>query len=187
MKRLLDVLISAIGLLVAIPVLALLMCAIAIDSRGSPIFAQQRVGHRERLFTCFKLRTMLTGTPHLPTHETSAGAITGLGRLLRKWKLDELPQLYNVIRGDMSLVGPRPCLPSQTELIAARRRLDVFELRPGITGLAQVRGIDMSDAARLAAVDAEYARYRSFGGDLKLLIATIGGKGGGIDRVRMEH
>ena len=92
-------------------------------------------------------------------------------------------RLVNVLAGDMSLVGPRPCLPSQLELIEARRRLGVLEVRPGITGLAQVGGIDMSNADRLAEVDAQYVRNQSFRGDLKLIWATLRGQGVGIDQV----
>jgi O-antigen biosynthesis protein WbqP len=101
--------------------------------------------------------------------------LTRVGSFLRRYRLDELPQLLNVLLGDMSLVGPRPCLPSQNELVEARRRLGVFEVPPGITGLAQVGGIDMSDPDRLAKVDAQYVCSRSFAGDLKLIWATLRG------------
>jgi O-antigen biosynthesis protein WbqP len=109
--------------------------------------------------------------------------VTWLGNYLRRFKLDELPQLFNVLMGDMSLVGPRPCLPSQAELVEARRRLGVFAVRPGITGLAQVNGVDMSNAARLAELDARYVRTQGFGGDLKLIWATLRGQGVGVDQV----
>jgi len=109
--------------------------------------------------------------------------VTPLGRWLRRLKLDELPQLWNVLRGDMSLVGPRPCLPSQTELIAERRARGVYALRPGITGVAQVAGVDMSDPPRLAALDATYLATVSAAADLRLLLATVRGAGRG-DRIR---
>jgi O-antigen biosynthesis protein WbqP len=112
-----------------------------------------------------------------------ASSVTVLGDHLRRFKIDELPQLYNVLSGDMSLVGPRPCLPSQTELVEARRQLGVLAVRPGITGLAQVGGIDMSDANRLANVDAQYVSSQSFAGDLKLIWATLRGRGVGVDQV----
>jgi O-antigen biosynthesis protein WbqP len=112
-----------------------------------------------------------------------ASAVTALGEHLRRFKIDELPQLYNVLAGDMSLVGPRPCLPSQTDLVAARRQLGVFEVRPGITGLAQVNGIDMSDANRLAEIDAQYVRTQSLMGDFRLIMATLRGQGVGVDQV----
>jgi O-antigen biosynthesis protein WbqP len=126
---------------------------------------------------------MYSGTANLPTHEVKASSVTALGEHLRRFKIDELPQLWNVLAGDMSLVGPRPCLPSQTDLVEARRQLGVFEVRPGITGLAQVNGIDMSDASRLAKIDAQYVRTQSLIGDLRLTIATLRGHGVGIDQV----
>jgi O-antigen biosynthesis protein WbqP len=125
---------------------------------------------------------MYMETGNAPSHEVSASAVTPLGRRLRALKLDELPQLWNVLRGHMSLVGPRPCLPSQTKLIAARRQRGLHTIRPGITGIAQVAGIDMSDPARLAAKDAEYLTRMSLRFDLQLLLATLLGNGRG-DRV----
>src|SRR5215207_4016585 len=184
MKRVLDVVVCAISLLVVWPLLLLVVVAIWIQSPGGAIFAQVRVGKHGHPFTCYKLRTMYLGTASLPTHQVRASAVTALGEYLRRFKIDELPQLWNVLIGDMSLVGPRPCLPSQTELIVARRQLGVFELRPGITGLAQVKGIDMSDPARLAEIDAQYVRTQSMTGDLKLIWATVRGQGVGIDQVR---
>src|SRR3954447_22659873 len=156
MKRAFDVVTCAMFLLLFCPVLLIILLAIRLQSPGPAIFAQLRVGQAGRPFTCYKFRTMYSGTANLPTHEVQASSVTPLGEYLRRFKIDELPQLWNVLAGDMSLVGPRPCLPTQTELVAARRRLGVFSVRPGITGLAQIRGIDMSDANRLAEVDAQY-------------------------------
>jgi O-antigen biosynthesis protein WbqP len=107
-------------------------------------------------FRCHKLRTMYAGTASMPTHEVSVSRITPIGGFLRRTKLDELPQLWNVLKGEMSLVGPRPCLPAQTVLVEERRRRGVAALRPGITGTAQLRGVDMADPAKLAEIDAEY-------------------------------
>ena len=183
-KRCLDTFVAAAGLIAGAPLLALAWAAIRLDSEGSPIFAQVRIGTNGRLFTCYKLRTMYTGTSNLPTHQTQKSAVTPLGAHLRRWKIDELPQLYNVLTGDMSLVGPRPCLPSQVGLIKAREQMGVHRVLPGITGLAQVRGIDMSEPEKLAAVDAEYANNATFVGDIKLMIATIVGQGLGVDRIR---
>ena len=183
MKRALDVAASALLLLLLWPVLLIVILAIRLESRGPAIFRQIRVGKDGRAFTCYKFRTMFTGTGDIPTHQVSASAITPLGDYLRRFKIDELPQLFNVLAGDMSLVGPRPCLLSQVELIEARRRLGVLEVRPGITGLAQVRGIDMSNAERLAEIDAQYVRSRSLKGDLKLIWATLRGQGVGVDQV----
>ena len=183
-KRFFDIVVAAAGLILGAPLLALASAAIRFESRGSPIFAQVRVGTNGRLFTCYKLRTMYTGTSNLPTHQAQKSAVTPLGAHLRRWKIDELPQLYNVLAGDMSLVGPRPCLPSQVGLIKARERMGVHRVLPGITGLAQVRGIDMSEPEKLAAVDAEYANNATFLGDIKLMIATIVGQGLGVDRIK---
>lgn len=120
----------------------------------------------------------------VPTHAVGQAALTPLGRFLRRSKLDELPQLLNVLRGEMSLVGPRPCLPTQTELVEARRKEGALTVKPGITGLAQVQGIDMSDPIRLAAVDGIYARTRSFWDDIWLIVQTVGGRGIGLDPAR---
>jgi O-antigen biosynthesis protein WbqP len=183
MKRAFDVVACALFLLLFWPVLLLIILAIRSQSPGPAIFAQSRVGKDGRPFTCYKLRTMYSGTANLPTHEVQASAVTPLGEYLRRFKVDEVPQLWNVLVGDMSLVGPRPCLPTQTELVEARRRLGVLALRPGITGLAQIRGIDMSDPERLANVDAQYVRTQSFWQDLQLIWATLRGRGVGIDQV----
>jgi O-antigen biosynthesis protein WbqP len=183
MKRALDVAACALFLAVFWPVLLTIVVAIRLHSPGKAIFAQPRVGKDGQLFTCYKLRTMYSGTASLPTHQVEASAVTSLGELLRRLKIDELPQLWNVLLGDMSLVGPRPCLPSQTELVDARKRLGVFTVRPGITGLAQVSGVDMSDANRLAEIDAHYVRTHSVAGDLRLIWATLRGQGVGVDQV----
>ena len=183
MKRAFDVSACALFLLFFWPILLIVIIAIRLQSPGPAIFKQVRVGKDGRPFTCYKLRTMYSGTANLPTHEVQASSVTVLGERLRRFKIDELPQLCNVLTGDMSLVGPRPCLPSQAELVEARRQLGVFAVRPGISGLAQVRGIDMSDAKRLAEVDAQYVRSQSFSGDLRLIWATLRGRGVGVDQV----
>jgi O-antigen biosynthesis protein WbqP len=183
MKRALDVLASMLLLLFCSPILLIVIVAIRLQSPGPAIFRQVRVGKNGRPFTCYKLRTMYSGTANLPTHEVQASSVTVLGEYLRRFKIDELPQLCNVLIGDMSLVGPRPCLPSQTALVEARRQLGVFEVRPGITGLAQVNGVDMSDANRLAEIDAQYVRTQSLIGDFKLMLATLRGQGVGVDQV----
>ncbi len=183
MKRVFDLTLALIGLPIVIP--AILACAIAIrwTSRGPAIFRQTRIGLNEQPFTCLKLRTMYADTRDAPSHETSASAVTPIGHWLRRLKLDELPQLWNIIVGEMSFVGPRPCLPSQTELIAARRARNLYCIRPGITGVAQVAGIDMSDPERLAAADAAYLSNMSIAADLRLILMTALGAGRG-DRVR---
>jgi O-antigen biosynthesis protein WbqP len=183
MKRLFDLVLAA---LIVIPVAALtavLAVLIRLDSPGPALFAQTRIGRGGVAFTCLKLRSMRSGTPALPTHEAPASAVTRIGRFLRATKLDELPQLWNILRGQMSFVGPRPCLPTQTELIQARQRLGVLTLLPGITGLAQVQGMDMSDPQRLAEKDAEYLRTRSVWEDMRIMGMTVMGGGRG-DRTR---
>lgn len=183
MKRFSDIVIALIGLPVAVPVIIVCMAIVRYSSRGPAIFRQTRVGLHEKPFVCYKLRTMFVDTRDAPSHETAASAVTSAGRWLRKLKLDELPQLWNILRGDMSFVGPRPCLPSQVELIAARRARRLYEIRPGITGVAQVAGIDMSDPEKLAEADAAYLRNKSLWIDLRLIVATALGAGQG-DRVR---
>jgi len=187
MKRTLDVVACALLMLLCWPFLILIFVAIRLQSPGSPVFAQTRVGKGEIPFTCYKFRTMQTGTANVPTHQVDASSITSIGHFLRKFKLDELPQLYNVLVGDMSLVGPRPGLPSQIELVEARRKLGVFNVRPGVTGLAQVRGVDMSDPVRLAEVDAQYIKAQGLSLDLYLILSTLAGKGVGIDRVVVDR
>ena len=183
MKRAFDVVACGLFLLFFWPILLIVIVAIRLQSRGPAIFKQVRVGKNGRPFTCYKLRTMYSGTANLPTHEVQASSVTALGEHLRRFKVDELPQLCNVLIGDMSLVGPRPCLPSQTALVEARRQLGVLEVRPGITGLAQVNGVDMSDANRLAEIDAQYVRTQSLIGDFRLILATLRGQGVGVDQI----
>lgn len=184
MKRLFDLVASAVGLAVLWPVIAIAMIAVRHSSPGPSIFAHTRVGKDGRLFTLHKLRTMQQGTKQVPTHVVGSDAVTPIGRFLRRSKLDELPQLVNVLKGEMSLVGPRPCLPTQTELIEARRKEGALAVRPGITGPAQVQGIDMSDPVKLAAVDGLYARNHTFVDDLWLIVQTVGGRGIGTDPAR---
>lgn len=170
------------GVILAVGLLlwwALIIIAVAIrlESRGPAIFAQTRVGKHGKPFTCYKFRTMRLGTPQLATHNVSVSAVTRLGSVLRKLKFDELPQIVNIARGEMRVVGPRPCLPSQSELIEARRSLGVLDMRPGITGWAQINDVDMSDPPRLAAMDRDYMAMRSFLFDLSIMIKTVVGAG----------
>ncbi len=181
--RCLDIAAAGAGLLVLTPVLFVLGLWIRASSPGPAIFAQTRVGRFERTFTCYKLRTMSADTVSVATHEVSASSVTGLGRVLRKLKLDELPQLWNVLTGDMSLVGPRPCLPVQHQLLTARRLHAVFAVRPGITGPGQVNGVDMSEPEKLAALDAEWAAAPSVRAYVAFILRTLVGHGQG-DRVR---
>jgi O-antigen biosynthesis protein WbqP len=183
LKRTFDIVLSSTGLfLLCLPILALVLI-VRLTSPGPGFFAQQRIGRDCKPFACYKLRTMYLDTPFVATHEIEASSVTPVGRWLRRLKLDELPQLWNVLRGDMSLVGPRPCLPLQAELIEKRRQRGVFRARPGISGRAQVLGVDMSDPDRLCRIDAEYIATQSFVGDLILLAKTFTRSAQG-DRVR---
>lgn len=151
--------------------------AIRLTSPGGAIFSQSRVGKGGKIFTCYKFRTMRSGVRQAATHEMSADAVTPLGRILRKSKIDELPQAVNLLLGEMSLIGPRPCLPSQRDLVKWREDLGVLAVRPGITGLAQVRGVDMSDPEKLARLDALYIATRSIRLDIDILFDTLRGSG----------
>jgi len=178
-KRVIDVAV-AIGVFVVLWWAMLLIWAvIRVQSPGPGIFAQKRVGTNGREFVCYKFRTMKLGTRQAGTHEISAAAITPFGRFLRATKLDELPQAWNILCNHMSLVGPRPCLPTQTALIEARDRLGVLKAKPGITGLAQINGIDMSDPERLAKWDARYLALQSLGLDISIGLSTLFGRGQG--------
>jgi O-antigen biosynthesis protein WbqP len=181
MQRLLDIFLSTLGLVIASPLLLLLL-AIGLIDTGSPLFRQIRVGWHKKAFTLVKLRTMRPGTAHVATHLADASSVTAFGRFLRRTKLDELPQLWNVLKGEMSLVGPRPCLFSQKELIDAREQLGVFAARPGITGLAQVNGIDMSTPQRLAETDARMLASLGVQDYFRYLFLTMVGQGSG-DRI----
>lgn len=182
MTRLFDILFASLGLTLGSPVLLVLTLIGWFDTR-SPLFRQTRVGRNQAPFTLVKFRTMRVGTASVATHLANSSAITPFGHFLRRTKLDELPQLWNVLKGDMSLVGPRPCLPNQQELIAAREALGVFNTRPGITGLAQVQGIDMSTPEKLAQVDADMLKNLTLGTYFRYILQTVTGKGQG-DRVK---
>ena len=132
MKRAVDLLVAIPLLVLAGPLILLAAAFVRLSSGGPAFFSQIRVGRNAALFRCYKLRTMHAGTASLPTHQVAVGAVTPVGRILRRLKVDELPQLWNVLTGDMSLVGPRPCLPTQKDLIEHRQKLGVYVLRPGI-------------------------------------------------------
>jgi O-antigen biosynthesis protein WbqP len=183
MIRFFDLVFSAACLVIGSPLLALLWFLGWIENR-SPIFRQVRLGRHKQPFTLVKFRTMRLDTDNVPTHMVSASSVTPLGHFLRRTKLDELPQLWNVLLGDMSLVGPRPGLPSQTALTEARARAGVFEARPGITGLAQLQGIDMSTPETLAEVDARMLSGLTLTVYFRYVVATAlgGGRGDRVNR-----
>lgn len=182
MIRLLDFLFSLFGLLFAMPFLVILYI-IGLFDTGSPIFMQERVGRNKKPFTLVKFRTMTMDTESVASHLASTASITYFGSFLRKTKLDELPQLWNVLKGEMSLVGPRPGLFNQTDLIQAREAKNVFAVRPGITGLAQVNEIDMSTPELLAKTDREMIDTLTIGSYFKYILMTVTGSGSG-DRVK---
>jgi len=184
MLRLLDLLLSSVGLLLGSPVL-LTIYVVGLFDTGSPLFRQERVGRNQRPFTLVKFRTMRPDTASVASHLADASAITPLGAFLRRSKLDELPQLWNVLKGEMSLVGPRPCLLNQVELINERATRAVFDARPGITGLAQVSNIDMSTPKLLAETDACMLQSLDLISYFKYIFMTVGGKGTG-DRVKTK-
>ena len=179
--RVIDILIAFIGIVFFMP-LSVVVFIIAFVETGSAIFLQVRVGQNQRPFTLIKFRTMKRETLSVATHLVDPQAVTPIGHFLRRSKLDELPQLWNVLKGEMSLVGPRPCLFSQEELMRERERLGVFAVRPGITGLAQIRGIDMSTPELLAQTDAEMIASFSLRHYFRYILLTLLGKGSG-DRV----
>jgi len=182
MIRVLDVLLSVVGIVVCAPIFAILWVLGWWDTR-SPLFRQVRVGRHCRPFVLVKFRTMRLDTADVPTHLISSVSVTPLGRFMRRTKLDELPQLWNVLCGDMSLVGPRPGLPSHAALTEARMRAKVFEARPGITGFAQLEGVDMSTPERLAEVDARMLAKLNVACYFRCIVKTVIGGGRG-DRVR---
>jgi len=181
MIRFIDFLAAFLGLLFLWPVLVILT-VIGLFDTGSPIFTQERVGRNKKPFTLVKFRTMKVDTASVASHLSSTSAITRFGGFLRRSKLDELPQLWNVLKGEMSLVGPRPGLFNQEELTYARELNNVFSVRPGITGLAQVSEIDMSTPELLAKTDREMIDNLTVSSYLKYVIKTIVGGGSG-DRV----
>jgi lipopolysaccharide/colanic/teichoic acid biosynthesis glycosyltransferase len=185
MIRLFDILFSFFGLVILSPILIVLMIIGYFDT-GFPLFRQVRVGKGKQPFRLMKFRSMLVNSPSVATHLASASSITPFGSFLRKSKLDELPQLWNVFVGDMSLVGPRPNLFNQEELIHERDSRGVYSVRPGITGLAQINKIDMSTPKLLAETDAKIIRELNTLGYFKYIFLTVFGKGFG-DRIRKDN
>lgn len=180
--RLFDIFFSLIGLIFGAPLFIVIIIFGIYDTR-SPIFCQVRVGLEKKPFVLFKFRTMSKETPSVASHLVSSSLVTPFGHFLRKTKLDEIPQLWNVLKGDMSLIGPRPNLLNQKKLIKKRQELGVYKVKPGITGLSQIKKIDMSTPDLLAKTDIEMINNMSVNFYFKLIILTLTGKGQG-DRVR---
>ena len=173
LKRLSDIFLAVVMLALVVWFFPIVALMIKRDSAGPIFFKQERVGKNEKLFYCIKLRTMHVGTKNLGTHEVSSTAITNFGRVLRRVKLDELPQLWNVLRGEMSFVGPRPSLPTQTKILSERNKRGIMTVIPGISGLAQIHYVNMSQPRRLASYDALYMRRASFCMDMYIVFNTI--------------
>ena len=181
MVRLFDMVFSFFGLLILSPVILLLLI-IGLFDTGSPLFCQERVGINQEPFYLLKFRSMHINAPSVATHLASVHSITPFGRFIRESKLDELPQLWNVFVGNMSLVGPRPNLFNQNELIEEREKRGVYAIRPGITGLAQINKVDMSTPQLLAETDAKMISQLNVYYYFKYIFLTVFGKGFG-DRV----
>ena len=171
-RKLLDgVFVVAVVLL--LPLLAIAWLMVVLEDGRPGLFSQERIGRGGTVFRCLKVRTMRNGTESKGTHLVAQPAITGVGRILRRFKFDELPQAWNILRGEMSLIGPRPCLPNQYEVIAARDSQSIFELQAGLTGWAQVNGVDMRDPEKITLYDAEYLGLQSVWFDLLILRRTL--------------
>jgi O-antigen biosynthesis protein WbqP len=178
MIRTIDFLAAFLGLLFLWPIL-LVVIIIGLFDTGSPVFIQTRVGKNQKPFKLIKFRTMSIETKSVASHLASNASITKLGNFLRKTKIDELPQLINVVKGEMSLVGPRPNLFNQEELINARDALGVYEVLPGVTGLAQVQNIDMSTPKLLAETDKHMIDTLNIRNYFKYILMTVTGSGSG--------
>lgn len=172
-KRLLDVVAAGSALLVLSPLLLLTTVLIWLEDRRSPIFRQPRLGRDQVPFTILKFRSMKAGTPDAASADADSLVVTGVGRVLRRTNLDEVPQLLNIVRGEMSIVGPRPALKSQTELISVRSAGTSFAVRPGLTGLAQIRAYDDMPESEKGAYDNEYAARVTFAGDAAIIAKTV--------------
>ena len=175
-KRVIDVAVSIIGLIVLSPLFLIIAGVVFVDDPGRVVFSQYRIGMHGKRFKLYKFRTMKTETPkYLSTSEIENPEqyLTGVGHFLRKTSLDELPQLYNVLKGDMSLIGPRPLIADEFEIHAMRMRFGVYTIRPGVTGLAQINGRDIVSPSEKVRWDVKYLQQYGFFTDVKILLETI--------------
>lgn len=182
MIRFFDLVLSIVLLVVLFPLL-LIVWFLGLFDTGSPLFFQKRMGKQMKPFTLIKFRTMLVNSVNIPTHLVNISSVTPLGKILRSSKIDELPQLINVIQGNMSIVGPRPNLIDQSELIEHRLKYGVYSVKPGITGLAQIKKIDMSTPELLSLTDAKMIQSFNLKFYFKCIFKTAFGKGFG-DRIK---
>ena len=174
-KRVFDIVVSLAGIVVAALPMAIISLIISADSKGCAIFRQRRVGLNGKLFNVYKFRTMHTFAPEEATSELHDPYryITRVGAFLRRTSLDELPQLFNVLKGDMSLVGPRPLIAKEQDIHYLRKKANVYSVRPGITGWAQINGRDDVSVNEKVRLDAEYVEKRSLLFDLSILVRTV--------------
>lgn len=174
-KRTIDIVLSFIGAIVLLPVFIIVAIAIFVDDPGPIFFKQKRVGKNKKLFWLHKFRSMKCKTPDVPTHllENPEQYITKVGRFIRKTSLDELPQIYDILIGKMSVIGPRPALWNQDDLIAERDKYGANDVKPGLTGWAQINGRDELEIPVKAKFDGEYVEKISFGFDCKCFFGTI--------------
>ncbi|GEL15473.1 sugar transferase [Pediococcus cellicola] len=175
-KRILDFVLAVFGLVILSPLYLIIIIAIKLDSRGPVLFEQKRMAQNKKSFKIYKFRTMRIDTPHnMPTHMLvhADSYITTVGKFLRKTSLDELPQLLNILKGEMSVIGPRPCLMNQKDLILERDKYGANNVKPGLTGLAQISGRDELPIPVKAKYDGEYCRNISFGKDIRILFGTV--------------
>jgi O-antigen biosynthesis protein WbqP len=173
-KRALDLVLAAIALLILSPLMLLTAVAIYLEDGGFPFFRQQRVGKDGQLFKLLKFRSMAVNTANVPSAQASSLTITQVGQFIRRTNIDELPQLINILRGEMSLVGPRPALPSQAELCALRDRNGATACKPGLTGLAQVNSYDNMPESEKVEWDGKYAANISCFKDISIILKTFG-------------
>ena len=175
LKRVLDFLLSLCGLLVLWPLFLVIAIAIKIDDPGSVFFSQKRMGLHKRYFQLYKFRSMKVSTPDVPTHllEHPEQYISKVGGFLRKYSLDELPQIINILLGQMAIIGPRPALWSQEDLIAERDKYGANDIRPGLTGWAQINGRDELPIVVKARLDGEYVRRMGLGMALRCILGTV--------------
>lgn len=174
-KRMIDIVLSLMGIVVLAIPMAVVAIMIKIDDPGPALFKQKRVGIHKTEFQLYKFRSMKLNTPNLPTHllENPDQYFIGIGKTIRKLSIDELPQLFNILKGDMSIIGPRPCLFTQEDLIAERDKYGANDVRPGLTGWAQINGRDELEIDVKARFDGEYVEKMSFGFDVKCFFGTI--------------
>lgn len=178
-KKAVDLLFATVTISCLWWLLLAVWIGVKLESKGPGIFKQNRVGKNGKIFVCYKFRTMREGTQQVGTHELSKASVTRIGRFLRSTKIDELPQVWNVLRNEISLIGPRPGLPNQNELYKERNALNVYSVKPGITGLAQVNNVDMSDPKLIAKLDSQYIALQSIVADSQIIWKTISGNGQG--------